>query len=257
VRIELRLAPAAARPRSHVPARVARLAPRSEKLDLQRVLGNRYANAVRRNRLTYVEQVEPTQRMLERLEQSLAEIDRTLAGATGPEVDELREAAATLRRFRDRRRITFWHTSGHLSYASYDSASGELRLHVNPEFRGRAFIPSYLLHEAIHAVHAGRYPRLARAYGEALAAGGTSDERLGVVLLQWKAWTEYWAYRRQVEYRNLRQTDPAFRLDPHRAALEERDVRASIGAVRAQTGRDFEPWTWTPPRSPPRRSRSR
>jgi hypothetical protein len=206
-------------------------------------------------RISYLERVPATPELLGRVDAAITDIEGTLAGASGPEVDELREGVAALRALRERDAITFWVISGGLVYASYDNASGELRLHVNPEFGRRAFAPARLVHEAIHAVHAGRYPRLARAYGEVLAAGGTEDERLGVVLLQWKAWTEYWAYRRQAEYENLRQTDPQLRLDPHRAALEERDVRASIGAVRAQTGREFEPWTWTPPRTLPGRRR--
>lgn len=207
-----------------------------------------------RRRISYLERMPATPELLGHIDAAIADIEVTLTGASGLEVDELREGVAALRALRERDAITFWIISGGLTYASYDNASGELRLHVNPEFGRRAFVPSRLVHEAIHAVHAGRYPRLARAYGEVLAAGGTSDERLGVVLLQWKAWTEYWAYRRAVEYENLRRGDE-LRLDPHRAALEERDVRASIGAVRAETGREFEPWTWTPPRTLPARRR--
>src|SRR5688500_2182795 len=179
-------------------------------LALQRTLGNAHVVRALRDggrmvrRISYLERVPATPELLGRVDVAIADIERTLAGASGPEVDELREGVAALRALRERDAITFWVISGGLVYATYDNASGELRLHVNPEFGRRAFVPSRLVHEAIHAVHAGRYPRLARAYGEVLAAGGTEDERLGVVLLQWKAWTEYWAYRRAVEYENLR-----------------------------------------------------
>jgi hypothetical protein len=83
-------------------------------------------------------------------------------------------------------------------------------------------------------------------YGAVLAAGGTTRESLGILLLKWKAWTEYWAYRRAAEYQNLRR-EPEHRVDAHRSALGERDVRRSMAAVERETGRPFDPSGWTPP----------
>ena len=201
--------------------------------------------------LQYVEQVPATPQMLARLSASIADVRATIAGARGAVVAELREALSTLEQLQADGRITFWHTSGRFAYASFDYPSGQLRLHVNPQFGNAPYAPGRLLHEAIHAVHAGRYPAVARAYGEVLAAGQTGDERLGVLVLRWKAWTEYWAYRRAVEYDNLRQ-EPQFQRDPDAEARAERDVRASIDAVHAQTGEDFDPAAWSPPASVPR-----
>ncbi len=203
------------------------------------------AAILQRSEVNYLEQVvgNEAKPYLEKFDRSVEEIDKILTGATGPEADELREAAVHLRALRAAGKVTAWYTSGGLHYASYDNASGELRLHIT--FSAATF-PGTLIHEAIHELHAGRYPKLSNMYAEALAAGGTTKESLGALLLKWKAWTEYWAYRRAVEFDNLRQT-PEFRRDPHAAALEEKDVKASIARVRKVAGEDFEPWAWTPP----------
>jgi hypothetical protein len=206
--------------------------------------------------LNYLAQVtgDEARPFLEAFDRSVATIDREIRGATGPEAADLREALASLRSLRTAGRVTCWHVSGGLYYASYDNASGQLRLHVN--FGSLATVPGTLIHEAIHAVHAGRYPRLSRLYARILAAGGTRNESLGILLLKWKAWTEYWAYRRAAEYRNLR-LDPADRIDAHRSAIGERDVMRSIRSVELETGRTFAPWDWSPPARYLARSRRR
>lgn len=204
--------------------------------------------------LRYIEQVTgaEAQPFLERFDRSVQNLETVVRGSTGSEATDLLEAVASLRRLREQGLVTCWRTSGGLYYASYDSATGQLRLHIN---HGEATNPSTLLHEAIHAVHASRYPRLSRMYGDALAAGGTRDEALGILFLKWKAWTEYWAYRRTVEYDNLRQVDPTFRRDAHQEAMQTRDVRVSIARVREATGQDFDPQSWSPPRRYRARSR--
>jgi hypothetical protein len=100
-------------------------------------------------------------------------------------------------------------------YASYDNASGEIRLHIN--IGNAAGSPVSLIHEAIHALHASRYPKLSRMYAE-----------VG----------------------NLSQS-PEFRRNPDITARQERDVVASIARVRELMGEIFDPSNWTPPRSIP------
>jgi hypothetical protein len=108
-----------------------------------------------------------------------------------------------------------------------------------------------VIHEAVHAVHAGQYPELSRMYADALAARGPNKESLAILLLKWKAWTEYWAYRGAVEYHNLRQSyvhqSAEFDQEPHKSAIEEYGVKASIARVQQATGKEFEPWKWSPP----------
>ncbi|HEY5602068.1 MAG TPA: DUF4157 domain-containing protein [Gammaproteobacteria bacterium] len=196
--------------------------------------------------VNYLEEVTgpDAERYLSRFDQSVEAVAQVISGAEGPEADDLRGALERLRTLRAEGRITCWRTSGGLHYASFHNATGKIRLHVN---FSAATWPSTILHEAIHALHAQRYPRLSRLYAEALAAGGTTDEQLGILLLKWKAWTEYWAYRRTVEYDNLRQTDPRFRRDAHQSAMQERDVLRSIARVRQESGQEFDPSSWSPP----------
>jgi hypothetical protein len=202
-------------------------------------------NALQRA-VNYIEEVtgDEARPYLEAFDRTVPVIEAQIQQVTGPEAGDLREALARLRGLRRDGRITCWRVSGGLSYASFDNASSQIRLHVN---LGRsAESPTDLIHEAIHALHAARYPRLSRLYGEVLAAGGTENRQIGLLLLRWKAWTEYWAYRRMVELNNPQQR-PEFRRDAHRTALEQRDVRASIARVREESGDDFRPWEWTPP----------
>ncbi|HEX7243197.1 MAG TPA: hypothetical protein VF263_23130 [Longimicrobiaceae bacterium] len=232
--------------------------PAAALLRLQRTVGNarvqrilvsaREAPGVLRRTLTYVQQETDAERVAgfrRRVDEALTEIDAVAGRATGPEAADLQAAAATLRRMNGAGRVTFWHTSGELAYASYDPGSGEVRVHVN--FGNAGFVPSRLLHEAVHAVHAARHPGAAREYARIQAAGGTTDERAAGQALRYRAWTEYWAYRRQEEYQNLRQTRPEFRTDAHRVAMETPAVRDSVARVRELTGQAFDPGTWAPP----------
>ena len=190
--------------------------------------------------------------LLAAFDASVVRIEGVLRGVTGDEADVLREALARLRALRAAGRVTCWYIVGGLYYAVYDNASGELRLNVGSG--GRETDTGTLIHEAVHAVHAAEYARLSRIYGEVLAAGGTTDIDLGILLLKWKAWTEYWAYRRAVEYANLSR-EPEDRQDPHEVAMDEPDVEGSIERVEAASGESFEPWMWSPPRAYRTRSR--
>jgi len=205
------------------------------------------AGGVLRRVVNYLRQLpEPeAQRYLAAFDHSVESLERDIQNPNTPLPEDVRQAVTILRSLRTGGRVTCWETSGSLTYASYDNASGQLRLHIR---FSQATSPSTLLHEAIHALHAARYPGLSRLYGQTLAAGGTTNQRRGILLMKWKAWTEYWAYRRVVEYDNARQTDPSFRRDAHRIAMAEADVRQSVQAVRNEPGeQSFDPQTWTPP----------
>lgn len=210
--------------------------------------------------LNYIRQLPPAeaQPYLAAFDRSLATMETEALHPNTPISSDITDALILLRAMRGSGRVTCWETSGSFSYASYDPASGEIRLHVR---FGLSTNPSTLLHEAIHALHAARFPRLAQQYGRVLAAGGTTDVNQAILLARYKAWTEYWAYRGAVEFDNARQTNPSFRRNAHQEAMQERDVRASIAIVRQLTGQDFDPEHWTPParyraRTPPARRSS-
>lgn len=205
------------------------------------------AGGVLRRVVNYLHQLTATeaQRYLEAFDHSVESLERDIQNPNTPLPEDVRQAVPILRSLRTEGRVACWETSGGLTYASYDNASRQLRLHIR---FSQATSPSTLLHEAIHALHAARYPGLSRLYGQTLEADGTTNLRRGILLKKWKAWTEYWAYRRGVEYDNARQTDPSFRRDAHQAAMAESDVRRSVQEVRDEPGEQgFDPQTWTPP----------
>jgi hypothetical protein len=61
----------------------------------------------------------------------LKEIKETLAGVKGQEAVALCDAADRLQTLRKADLVTCWVTSGGLHYASYDGATGQLRLHID------------------------------------------------------------------------------------------------------------------------------
>jgi Domain of unknown function (DUF4157) len=197
-------------------------------------------------RLQYLRQLSETesQPYLGRFDASLATLQTNIRSPHIPIPQDVTDAVALLARFRAENRITCWETSGGLVYASYDNASQTIRLHI---YFGQSTNPSTILHEAIHALHAARFPEIARVYSVILAAGGTTDSSLALLMLRWKTWTEYWAYRGVIEYNNSRQTDPAHRQDAHREALAVPDVSSHIRQIRTETGEDFDPSAWEPP----------
>jgi hypothetical protein len=206
---------------------------------------NRISKKIQRT-INYIRQLQGTecQPYLDNFDRSLQSLETNAQSPQVPIPQEVLQAIQLLRRFRTEGRITCWEVSGGLVYASYDNATQQIRLHIN---FANAATTTTILHEAIHALHAANNPEIARVYGQILAEGGTTDRNLGILMTKWKAWTEYWAYRGTIEYSNSRQTDPQFRQDAHRAAMSERDVRASVQRVRELTGEDFDPSQWTPP----------
>jgi uncharacterized protein DUF4157 len=202
------------------------------------------ANRLLRSEVNYVQQVtgDDAAGYYAAFDASLDQIQATVkTAAQTPETQELGEAAAQLKELRGKGRVTCWHATGGMHYASYHNPTGEVRLHVN--WGGKATNPGTLVHEAIHALHASRYPKLSRLYGSTKTAG----QPVAGQLARWKAWTEYWAYRRTIEYDNLRQEPQFRRSDVHEAALTEPGVKKAVGFVKTVTGEEFDPSTWTPP----------
>ena len=114
-----------------------------------------------------------------------------------------------------------------------------------------------MLHEAIHALHAKRYPYLSRLYGQILKTGGTTEEITGILMLKWKAWTEYWAYRRVFEYENLLK-EPEKRQNPediHKKTMKEQGVVRALSALTIQGIENFDPSQWKPPVHGPTKER--
>lgn len=198
--------------------------------------------------LNYVRQLTPAEAapFLKEFDETVASMDPQVAGVGGQEGDDFRAAMARVRAMRAAGKVTLWEvamTGRDIAFASYDPGTDELRIHSNV---GRATESAVtIMHEAIHAVHAERYPRLRQLYAQVLKAGGTKDKGLGVLLLKYKAWTEYWAYRRQAELGNI--VGRLCQVNVHSAAILRDDVRTSIRKVFEETQQPFDPSTWAPP----------
>jgi hypothetical protein len=197
-------------------------------------------------RLNYLAQITGPRAVafLTAFDNTVSQVERSLVGVRGQTADDIRASMARARALRTAGRVTIWQVSGSLAYASYDNASGELRLHDRGSIQN-ATERGLVIHEAIHALHASQYPHLSRLYGQMLAAGGTRDRNIAIILIKFKAWTEYWAYRRSIEHHNI--IDPQNTWDPHNYALSVEEVREAIARATRESGPAFTPWTWTPP----------
>jgi hypothetical protein len=208
--------------------------------------GQQVSPSVLQRAVVYVNQLTGTAAapFLKQFDDTVAGMIPQAANVPGPEGDDFRDALARLQAMRAAGKVTFWQVQvTGLVFASYDNATDELRIHTN--IGNLQDSPVGLMHEAIHAVHAERYPRLRQLYAQVLQAGGTKNQGLGVLLLKWKVWTEYWAYGRQAEFGNV--IGGACQVNVHRSAMLQDDVRTSIRAVVAVTGATFDPSTWSPP----------
>ncbi|HEV2444378.1 MAG TPA: DUF4157 domain-containing protein [Candidatus Sulfopaludibacter sp.] len=195
----------------------------------------------------YVEQVtgDDAKKWLDQVDDSIQKMEAQLKDTPDTkETADLKGALQRLKALRAAGKVTCWKTRKAHTYASYDSKSGEIRLHVN---QLQQATPHNLMHESIHALHASAYEKLARRYGEAQAAGGTKDKAQGALFWKWKAWTEYWAYRRTAEYDNLSRSAEN-KLDPHKTAMESKDVKGAIAKASELDGKPFDPSTWEPPK---------
>jgi hypothetical protein len=166
----------------------------------------------------------------------------------GPEAADFTEALASLQEKRKAGKIVFGVKVGGTEYAAYDNATGQIRIYTN---RGTVEgSQSNLIHEAIHAVHANRFPDISKKYAEVKASGNEPDHNIAVMLYKWKAWTEYWAYRREYEYQNA----TGGKRDPDKEARKPGAAGGAIQNVRDSTGQDFDPASWNPPAPPPARA---
>ncbi len=198
---------------------------------------------LQRDELKYIQEapVAEANKYLEAFDAHLNEINKSLANISDSEAGLLREAVTRLGLLRKSGYVTCWYTSGKLIPAGY--VKGKLRLHINTGSASTS-APT-LIHEAVHALQISQYPKLSSMYDEALASGGTDERNIAILLVKWKAWGEYWAYRRQAEYNNL--LHPELLTDVHKITMENKDVIRSLRAVKNLTGKDFEPWNWKPP----------
>ena len=182
------------------------------------------------------------------LDQVDAELPKMEAEVKGlpksPENDDFKAAVARLKAIRAADRVTVWTTKGANDFASYYAATDEIRLHKDKLIQASSH---NLIHEAIHALHASQYPKLAQAYGAAMGKKLPLSEQKTGQFLKWKAWTEYWAYYRTAEYDNLNRS-AQYKLDPHKAATDNKDFRAAWAEAH-EVDSKFVPWEWTPPKT--------
>jgi hypothetical protein len=203
---------------------------------------------VQRAAVEYVEQVadaDPTAaQILSKFDQSVAAIEQNLKTQTGPQMTDLAAAATRLKSLRTAGKVAVWKmVTMPPVYASFDNGSGQIRL--NYSYPDISISESTLVHEAIHAVHAASNPEISAAYGKGLGSGIPATDTATVALLhKWKAWTEYWAYRRAAEY----SAGARLTQDPemgHRVAMGNRDVQISVNTAKGDDP-TFDPKTWQP-----------
>jgi Domain of unknown function (DUF4157) len=211
----------------------------------QRRLGT---HLVQRAAVEYVEQVaesDPTAaQILGKFDQSVTSVEQNVKTQSGPQTADLSAAAAQLKSLRTAGKVAVWKmiTSPPV-FAAFHAGSGQLRL--NYSYPETAIAENTLVHEAIHAVHAARHPEISAAYGKGLESGIPATDTATVALLhKWKAWTEYWAYRRATEY----SAGARLKDDPdmgHRVAIANPDVHVSVAAAKSDDP-NFDPRTWQP-----------
>jgi hypothetical protein len=203
---------------------------------------------LQRAAVEYVEQVDDTDptaaQILSKFDQSVTSVEKNVQSQSGPQMTDLNAAAAQLKSLRTGGKVAVWRMKTTPPvFATFHAGSGQLRL--NYSYPDAATAENTLVHEAIHAVHAARNPEISAAYGKGLASGIPATDTATVALLhKWKAWTEYWAYRRAAEY----SAGAGLAQDPdmgHRVAIANPDVRASVMAARADDP-NFDPKTWQP-----------
>ncbi len=212
----------------------------------RRLVGQRL---VQRAAVEYVEQVPDTDQtaaqILGKFDQAVTSIEQSLASASGPQMPDLNDALARLKALRKDGKVAVWRmVTSPPVYATYHNTSGQIRL--NFSYPDASISTNTLVHEAIHAVHAARFPGIAEAYGKGTTSGvPESNKALLLLVYKWKAWTEYWAYRRAAEFSGPQQltNDP---LAGHRAAIGNKEVQIAVANVRANGDPNFDPQTWQP-----------
>ncbi|HEX8180802.1 MAG TPA: DUF4157 domain-containing protein [Pyrinomonadaceae bacterium] len=188
------------------------------------------------------------QKCLDKFDKSMDEMEARVKDATGAGVDEIKEAAKTLRQMKkDGKVVCGNQVGGGKNRAIYDNATGQLRLLVN--MGDVAGSSSNLVHEGIHAVQAAKHPKTAQTYAKHKGEEPSKDAT-GALLIKWKAWTEYWAYRRAMEYDNLDPNrKPEYKRKPDEETRKLEEVKKAINNARAISGdSSFDPETWEPPK---------
>lgn len=213
----------------------------------QRRLGERHL--VQRAAVEYVERVPNTNAevvaILQKFDQTVTDIDTSLQSQSGPQMTDLNAASARLKALRKDDKIAVWRMiTTPPVYATYHNSSGQIRL--NFQFPTQALAAGTLVHEAIHAVHAERNPEIAAAYGKGTDSGVPAGKAALLLLFyRWKAWTEYWAYRRANEFSGPQQ----LKADPragHNAAITNDEVKKAIRIVWSNGDATFDPEVWQP-----------
>jgi predicted metal-dependent hydrolase len=153
----------------------------------------------------------------------------------------VRDAIKVLRRKMSEGKVKCYVFSG-IAHGKFKA--GEIRLDGSSLDRINT---TTLLHEAVHAEHAERFPKAAKEYSENEGKDFKEDDPKVRDLLRWKAYTEYWAYRSRLDYyesqkpEDQRQTD----AELHKTTLLTRDVLMPIQAVR-RFDPSFDPRKWKP-----------
>ncbi|HJZ81962.1 MAG TPA: hypothetical protein VKD91_16510, partial [Pyrinomonadaceae bacterium] len=203
---------------------------------------------VQRAAVEYVEQVADNEataaQILSKFDQSVTSVEQNVKSQSGPQMADLSAAAAQLKSLRSAGKVAVWRMiTTPPVFAAFHAGSGQLRL--NYSYPETAIAENTLVHEAIHAVHAARNPEISAAYGKGLASGVPATDAATVALLhKWKAWTEYWAYRRAAEY----SAGARLAQDPdmgHRVAMANSDVKVSVMTAKGDDP-NFDPKTWQP-----------
>ncbi len=175
-------------------------------------------------------------------DEAVISIKNDIVKASGPEAEDFRQIATLLETMRSEGLIKVCETKG-ISKAHYDNKTRQIRLSIR-EARDVPIMVVRMIHEGAHALHAKRNPKTSTKYGVEKEKGAVRDRNLGILLLKWRAWTEYWAYRRQFEYANMGRTD---KMDASQLSLKTSTVTAAINEIRKETKKEFDPATWAPP----------
>ncbi len=111
-----------------------------------------------------------------------------------------------------------------------------------------------VLHEGIHALHAEKYPNATKKYGKAL-----DDKHAGKAVTISKsedeantkldAWTEYWAYRKMIEYQNIKNKENKDEFTINKETIQRmREGHVYVVLHKAQElDPNFDPIKWHPP----------
>lgn len=188
-----------------------------------------------------IEDEDQRARCLAKAEEELKKLEATAAKEEFPQPDYVKDAIKVLRKKMTEGKVKCYIFSG-IKHGSFKA--GEIRLDGSNLDRINT---TTLLHEAVHAEHAERYPKAAKKYGENEGKEVKEDDPKVRDLLRWKAYTEYWAYRSRLDYYNAQKPADQRQSDDelHKSTLETRDVIIHLQRVRTFDP-GFDPRKWKP-----------